>query len=175
MTFGQNWKSFILAIHSAIALTASNGAAADCCSCDFESTEIFEPTGEFQCSFAYPAGWEVSYDRWENWVHITAPRCEERCGSRSMSVRIGTRKDNNWEISEKGMQEKLQDVGEGSCGGRAFRFYRSMDSKPDKLLGSLNFYVGKNDGKAYGALASFQCPEHGDWQKLERLLIDTFK
>jgi hypothetical protein len=28
-----------------------------------------------------------------------------------MSVRIGTGKDNNWEVSEKGMQEKRRSVG----------------------------------------------------------------
>jgi len=38
MTFGQNWKSFIIATQSAIALTAGAGVLADCCNCDFDLT-----------------------------------------------------------------------------------------------------------------------------------------
>jgi hypothetical protein len=149
---------------------------ADCCSCAFDSTEVYAANGDFQCSFAYPAGWEVSYDRWENWVLVKAPRCEKRCnGARSMSVRIGTGKDNNWEVREQGMYDMLQNVGKGSCGGRTFPFFRTLDSKPDKLSGALNFYVGNNDDKVYGGLAQFACPEPGGWQELERLLIDSFK
>ena len=149
---------------------------ADCCSCTYDTVQVFPPTGKFQCSFAYPSGWEADYDPLENRVYVKGPRCEKRCeGSRMMSVQISTGPDNNWAIGEQEMQSSLATPGKGSCGGRDFNFYRNVDSTPDKQNARLVFHVGNKDDKVYDASAQLACPKPGDWQGLEKLLIDTFK
>lgn len=151
-------------------------AQADCCSCAFTETKEYVGSGDFPCSFKYPAHWEVSYDRWENQVYIRAPRCETRCGgSNSLGFQVspGNGKDNNALQQEESWRQSLTPAGSARCGGRELTAYRSLDSKPDQKIASLLLHVGKGDGKNYDASIRLSCSNPGEWQKLEKLVMDS--
>lgn len=155
---------------------STQSAELECCSCDYLSTKTFPGNKDFQCSFDYPAHWELRYIPSENSVDIRAPRCEKRCGgSRSMVFFVSTGKDNNAEIQEKALQADSPIVGTASCGGRDLTIYRPRFMEINKEAGMNHFHVGNNDGKAYDARIQYACPKPGDWQKLESLFKDSLQ
>jgi hypothetical protein len=149
-------------------------AEEDCCNCAFFSTKTFEGNDTFQCSFAYPAHWEVRFIPMDNTVEARPPRCEQRCdGARQMIVSIATGKDNNADYQEREWEKSANIVGSRFCGGRKVTFIRPPGTEPDGKGGALVFHVGDNDGRAYDAQALFSCPNAGEWQRLERLVLDS--
>jgi len=148
----------------------------ECCRCDWTQTQTFEPTDEFPCSFEYPAGWEARYIPSDNSVDIRAPRCEQRCGgSRSIVFSVAKYKNNNWEYLESHWQTSALPVGRAECGGRTVTFFQSKESDEHTTHGAMSFLVGKFDGLNYDARLALDCAVPGEWQKLQRLIIDTLK
>lgn len=157
-------------------LSSAEDETGACCSCAFTQTVEFKANDDIPCSFAYPAQWEVSFDRWENSLLIKAPRCETRCGgARQMSLTVAKRKNNNAEVMEAEAGKFSTAVGSASCGGRKVTFFRPPGTEASGTSGALSFYVGRDDGLSYDARAQFSCKEPGAWQKLERLLIESLK
>lgn len=144
---------------------------AHCCSCSFTETREYVANEDIPCGFEYPAHWDMSFDRGDNSLLFTAPRCETRCGSRSMSFSVARGRDNNAEYQERETTAPV--VGRASCGGRDVTFYRPPGTEPAGRMGKTFFHVGRNDGRAYDAQAIFNCPEPGDWLKLEKLLVES--
>ena len=155
---------------------STEAAGLECCSCDYLSTKIFPGNENFQCSFAYPAHWNVRYIATENDVDVRAPRCETRCpSSGSMVFSVSTGKDNNADVGEQSWQKNNTAVGTASCGGRALTVYRPRYMEINKVNGANIFHVGNNDGKAYDARVAYKCPQPREWQKLERLFTESLK
>jgi len=155
---------------------ASDPDNAQCCSCDFSQTEVWEPNDDFPCSFEYPAGWGARYIGMDNSADIRAPRCETRCkGSRSIIFSVAKYKNNNFEFLEEHWQESAIPVGRAECGGRDVIIFQSKESGDSTLNGAMSFFVGKHDGLSYDARLAINCPNPGDWQKIQQLIIDTLE
>jgi len=147
----------------------------DCCSCQYRATEKFAASEGMPCDFEHPAGWETQFDRHQIAAVAGPPACGKSCpGSPGMTFMVARKADRNADTMEQIWHQMMKVAGSANCGGQKVTFFSLPGADPNGPMGGLRFYIG-HGAKKYGANATFQCTEPGEWLKLQELFIDSFR
>ncbi len=153
---------------------AADASTAACCSCHVQAAKIFSAAA-LPCNFDIPKDWKVmTGDDGASVSAVGGAECHAACPvSGGLSFSVAKKPNNNAETSEQLWRQIMQVAGTARCGDTVVTFFNPPGSDPNGLMGGLKFHVGQN-GKKYGAVASFTCPAPGEWLALQRLFIDSF-
>ncbi len=154
---------------------AADASSAACCSCQVQAAEMFSAAA-LPCDFDIPKGWKVMTGDDGGLVSaVGGAQCTAACPvTGGLGFSVAKKPNANAKTSEQLWRQIMQVVGTARCGDATVTFFNPPGSDPTGLMGGLKFHIGQN-GKKYGASATFTCPAPGEWLALRRLFIDSFR
>lgn len=153
---------------------AADDSAAACCQCRIQPAKTLSDS-RLPCDFDIPENWEVVVgDDGAAVSGAAGPRCEAVCPvSSGVAFSVANKPNANAETTEEIWNQVMTVAGSARCSDRTVTFFALPGADPNGLIGGLRFHVG-HGGRAYGANATFTCPDPGQWMRLQELFISSF-